>query len=199
MKKILFLSILLVGSFFSVLEVPRAFAKDGAPKEAMEPFTCDMNFFKAQVPSDWELNEEITTGRIEKVYGFDLKGPRNSEGAFTSMTVLYYGPDHPRFHASEDFIEANRDTSLSLPGEKDGPLTPVTVAGVSGQEFIRNVFLFIPPHAVEPKKIPMKERLIILPAAKGGFYTLEYSAPEDAYETYQSVFEQVLNSFKPNA
>jgi len=172
-------------------------APDGAGKT--QHFVCDMNFFTAEVPSDWELNEEIIVGRAEKVYGFDLKGPRNPEGAFTSMTVFYYGPDHFRFHAPEDFIEANRDTSLSLPGEKDGPLTPITVAGMSGQEFVRNVFLLIPPHAVEPKKIRMQERLIILPAAKGGFYTMEYSAPEDAYETYKAVFEQVLNSFKPNA
>lgn len=200
MKKTVLFFIMIAASV--AFSVPRGgHAQEDVPEAIGEtqPFTCDMNFFKAQVPSDWELNEEIITGRIEKVYGFDLKGPKNPEGAFTSITVLYYGPDHPRFHAPEDFIQVNRDTSLSLPGEKDGPLTPVTVAGRAGQEFVRNVFLIIPPYAVEQKKIPMQERLIILPGIKGGFYTLEYSAPEDSYETYKATFEQILTSFKPNA
>jgi len=165
-----------------------------------EEFVCDMNFFKANVPTDWARHEEITQGRIAKAYGVDLRGPQNKDGAFSRISITYYGPDHRRFRSAEKFLELNATMTvvmLHVEGETIGPVSEVSVAGMTASQFDRRVFLFIPPYSVKSKKIPMFERLIVL-KGKEGFYVLEYSSPEDVANKHIKVFEQVVASFKPN-
>ncbi len=182
----------MAGLVFAEADLP------GGAGEGSEKFICYKNFFTVNIPTSWEKYEEILAADEEKVYGVDLKGPQNQEGAFTSISVQYYGPDHLMFQFAEKFIEANSKVRIAE-GEKVGPLTTATLAGRPARQFDRNVFLLIPPHAVTPKQIPMFERLIVLPGLKGGFYVLQYSSPEDLSKQYMEIFEKVVASFKPNA
>lgn len=163
-------------------------------------FICYRDFFRVKVPAEWEQYEEILMADETKEYGIDLKGPANKDGAFTSITIIYYGPDHGRM-TMEKFIELNahEDESLKIEGEKYGEITSVVVAGETASQFDTTDFLFLPIYAVEQMKIPMLNRTIVLKGKKGGFYVLEYSSPEDSFAQYLRIFMDVLASFNPKA
>lgn len=198
--------IFLIGVVLGIGFLP-VFAVDGqatAANETASPelteFICHRNFFRVNVPSDWVQYEEIMMADETKEYGVDLKGPANKDGAFTSMTLIYYGPDHKRFTA-EKFLKLNayEDAGLKIEGEKYGKITDVVVAGQPANQFDKTEFLFLPIYAVEQVKIPMVKRTIVLKGKKGGFYVLEYSSPKDSFAQYLKIFEDVLASFRPNA
>lgn len=161
-------------------------------------FICYRDFFRVKVPAQWVQYEEILMADETKEYGIDLKGPANKDGAFTSITIIYYGPDHGRM-TMEKFIELNvhEDKSLRIEGEKYGKITSVVVAGQPASQFDKTEFLFLPIYAVEQVKIPMLKRTIVFKGKKGGFYVLEYSSPEDSFAQYLEIFEKVLASLDP--
>lgn len=164
------------------------------PDRQFLPFTCYSNYFKVQVPADWKLYEDITAADAEKVYGMDVKGPANKDGAFTSITVLYYGPDHLLFKSPEEFIKANSTPKGRGTAEKFERVTPADVAGKKASRIDRHVFLTLPSRK---EAIPMHELLFVLPVEKGGFFVLEYSSAEDVFDKYVSIFDVVLATFKP--
>jgi hypothetical protein len=49
---------------------------------------------------------------------------------------------------------------------------------------------------MNPRKFPMDERYIVIPA-KEGFYVLRYTASPDMVKRFEGVFQTVLNSFEP--
>lgn len=169
-------------------------------KEVFKNYTCHMNYFTAKIPKSWVRHENITAGEAAKEYGVHLRGPQNKDGGFTSISIIYYGPDHGRFNSAEKFLKLNSDPneSMPLPGETFGLVETVSIAGRSASQFDKKTFIFIPPYAVEPVKIPMFERTIVLKGNEG-FYALTYSAPEDISGEYMEIFEQVIASFTPNA
>lgn len=169
-------------------------------KEVFEDFICYNNYFTAKIPKSWVKYENIIGGEVAKEYGVDLKGPKNKDGGFSSISIIYYGPDHGYFTSAEKFLKLNADPhdSLSLPGETVGPVKTVSIAGRSASQFDRKEFLFISLYAVDQVEIPMFERLIILKGNKG-FYVLTYSAPEDIAGESMKIFDQVIASFTPNA
>ncbi len=165
---------------------------------ALEDYTSYDNSFEASVPAGWVRTEDIGNAGTGGETWVDLRGPQNEDGAFTGITFIYYHPDHPRFTSTDKFIRVNTDANdgLLLPGENVGPVVPVTVAGIPARQFERRTFIFIPPYAVDPVKIPMFERVIVLEGKKG-FYVLKFSSPENVYQDYLGIFEEVAGSFKP--
>lgn len=168
-------------------------------EERFENFICYNNYFTAKIPAGWNKYEDILDGEATREYGVDLQGPQNKDGAYTSITVIYYLPDHVMFQTVEKFIEVNANPNdyMNRHGETVTPVKEIPLAGTSASTFDRKTFLFIPPYAVKPNKIPMFERLIVL-KAKEGFYVLKFSSPEDSYPNYLGTFEKVVKSFKPN-
>ena len=175
---------------------------DAAPaaEGAFERFICHKNHFTASIPSDWVSNEDIIDSDTTREYGVDLRGPKSADGAYVSIEVIYYGPDHGRFKAPEDFIRVNADPDdpLKIEGESVTPVTAVKIAGRDAVQFDRKTFLFLPIYSVDQKKIPMFERLIVMKGERG-FYLLKYSAPEDLAGQYLPVFDKVAGSLKPNS
>jgi hypothetical protein len=169
-------------------------------KEVFEKFICYNNYFTAKIPKSWAKYEEIGDADVYKEYGVDLKGPKNKAGGFPYIKITYYGPDHRRFKSVEDFLkfDVGPDGSWSLPAEKVGTAKAVSIAGRPANQLDKKAFIFMPPDAVNPVKIPMFERLIILKGDKG-FYVIMYSAPEDMVDESMKIFDQVIASFKPNA
>lgn len=163
-----------------------------------EEYICDGAFFKAQVPSVWRKTENITAGRQEKEYGADFTGPSNKDGAYARISLLYYGPDHGRM-TLEKYLQLNSEPDPLLPvaGEEFGEVKDVKLAGRAAKTFDRKTFDFLPPYAVEQKKIPVYERRVVFPAGKGGFYVLAFHAPADISRELWPVFEKVLDGFSP--
>lgn len=173
----------------------------GAGKTAaqMEKYTCDGNFFTAMVPKDWAKKENISSGRQAREFGVDLKGPANKDGAFSRISLTYFAPDHARFKTMEKYLRINAapDPDFPVPGEKYGPLSAVLVGNRRAQQFELRTFSFIPPDAVEPLKVAVYEKHVVVPGLKGGFYVLTYHAPADIAKAGAGVFKAVLAGFKP--
>ncbi|OGR50411.1 MAG: hypothetical protein A2049_03000 [Elusimicrobia bacterium GWA2_62_23] len=172
---------------------PAVCAGEAAPP-AMEKFVCDGNVFTAMVPSDWEKEEEIIAGRQEKQYGVDLYSP--GEKPAGAVSLIYFGPDHPRFKTWEKYLATLRDTKDGIQGEVVGKLTDTVVNNRYAKTFDKKTFAFIPPYAPEPEKIEMLERYVIIPAKKG-FYALSFKSPKGEAKRHLAVFEKILKSFKP--
>jgi hypothetical protein len=164
-----------------------------------ENFISDGNFFTALIPKDWEKEEDIILGRTAKEYGVILIGPRGMEGTPVMITVLYYGDGkdtHDWIKSAEDFINLNSKPNRRplLEGEEYGKVGEITLAGRKAKKFDRKTFVSI---STGSKKILIFERFVVVPTVTG-FYKIQYEAPSDLAKKYESVFDKVINSFKPN-
>lgn len=164
-----------------------------------ENFISDGNFFTALIPKDWEKEEDIILGRTAKEYGVLLIGPRGMEGTPVMITVLYYGDGkdtHDWIKSAEDFINLNSKPNRRplLEGEEYGEVGEITLAGRKAKKFDRKTFVSI---STGSKKILIFERFVVVPTVTG-FYKIQYEAPSDLAKKYESVFDKVINSFKPN-
>lgn len=115
------------------------------------------------------------------------------------ITILYYGDGkdtHEWIKSAEDFINLNSKPNRRplLEGEEYGEVGEITLAGRKAKKFDRKTFVSI---SAGSKKILIFERFVVVPAAIG-FYKLQYEAPSDLAKKYESVFDKVINSFKPN-
>jgi len=163
-----------------------------------ENFISDGNFFTALIPKDWEKEEDIILGRTAKEYGVVVVGPRGMEGTPVMITILYYGDGkdtHEWIKSADDFINRNSKTYLGklLEGEEYGEVREIIFAGRKAKKFDRKTFVSIS----SSKKILIFERFVVVPATTG-FYKIQYEAPSDLAKKYESVFDRVINSFKPN-
>lgn len=173
---------------------PAAFAGDAAAQPGMVKYTADGSVFTAMVPSDWEKEEEIIAGRQEKQYGVDLYSPGKKPAA--AVSLIYFGPDHPRFKTYEKYLATLRDTKDSVPGEVAGKVTDTVVNNRYAKTFDKKSYALYPPYAPAPEKIEMFERYVVVPAKKG-FYSLTLKAPKGEAKRYLAEFEKILKSFKP--
>lgn len=167
-----------------------------------ENYISDGNFFTALIPKNWDKDEDIILGRTAKEYGVIVVGPRGMEGTPVMITILYYGDGkdtHEWIKSAEDFINRNSKPYRGklLEGEEYGEVREIIFAGRKAKTFDRKTFVSIPPNAAVPKKILIFEKFVVVPAVIG-FYKLQYEAPSDLAKKYESVFDKVINSFKPN-
>jgi len=168
------------------------------PKEqAFEKFTCDGNLFTAMIPSDWEKAEEIILGRQEKRYGVDLTAPQMAEGAFTNISLIYFGPDHLMFKTYEKYIAKNMEMPRKKKGEKTTGPREITFNGRKALTFEVQRYDSIPPGAAKPSYVLIYQKQIVIPAKKG-FFVMILEAPKSAAKTYLTVFDKIGASFKPN-
>ena len=145
-----------------------------AESETFETFICYNSCFTASIPSDWVRYEDIMDSEATREYGVDLRGPKNADGAYVTIDIIYYAPDHDMFKTAEDFIRANANLreTLKAQGESVTPVTATQIAGRDAVQFDKKAILFLPFDSADPKKIMMFERLIVM-KGKEGFYLLK--------------------------
>jgi hypothetical protein len=168
--------------------------------DAFEEYVSEGGYFKVSLPSTWGKTDESfgLSAEEKKVYGVDILGPSSNDGIASVIAVHYYAPGNLLYETMEGFINIHAQPALgvNLDGRKYGPVRGAVVAGRPAKVFERKVYEYIPPEALDPKKIAVYERYVVIPAQKG-FYVLRYSAPEDIAEKYKPVFEKVISSFEP--
>lgn len=163
---------------------------------AFEKFTSDGAFFTAMIPSDWEKAEEIILGRQEKRYGADLTAPKMAEGAFTNISLIYFGPDHLMFKTYEKYIARNMEMPRKKKGEQTTGPHETVLNGRKAFSFEVQRYEAIPPGAPDPARVLIYRKQIIIPAKKG-FYALILESPKSAAKSYLAVFDKICASFKP--
>lgn len=179
-----------------------------------EKYISEGNFFAVSIPKGWGKEEKdfsrAYTKTGDKVYGVELFGPRNEDGARLTISILYY--EYGQFFKSyERYINLKTGTFTRLAPEKDVSITKMAVAGREAKKFEIEIFELIllpfdPPDFKEgvkyelvppSKKVTVIEKYIVIPAEKG-FYVLNYHAPEDIAKKYESVFDKIISSFEPH-
>lgn len=176
------------------LALPLPFAA-AAQEGGQVKYICDGAFFTAMIPSGWEKEEEILAGRAEKQYGVDLYSPGDKPGA--AISLLYFGPDHPRFKTFEKYIATLRDTKDRIRGEKPGKIRDTVVNNRYARTFDRRSYSMVPAYSPKPAKVEMLERFVVVPSKKG-FYSLSFKAPKGEAGRFLPIFEKIIATFKPS-
>jgi len=81
-------------------------------------------------------------------------------------------------------------------GEKYGEVNEIQIEGRVAWNFERDKFTFMPPRSINPKKIPIYERFVVI-SARQGFFVLRSNAGGDKKSMVQDQFNAVLASFRP--
>ncbi len=172
----------------------------GTVPEAFEEYVSEGGYFKVALPSAWGKTDESfgLSAEEKKVYGINILGPSSNDGIASVIAVHYYAPGNLLHKTMERFITIHAQPFMGVnsEGEEYGPVRDALVAGRPAKVFERKIYEYLQPHVIDPKKIAVYERYVVIPAQKG-FYVLRYSAPEDIAEKYRGVFEKVISSFEP--
>jgi hypothetical protein len=149
------------------------------------------------IPSNWEKAEEIILGRQEKRYGVDLTAPETAEGAFTNISLIYFGPDHLLFETYENYIVKNMEMPRKKKGEKTTGPMELIFNGRKAITFETERYESIPPGSAAPASVLIYQKQIVIPA-KEGFFVIILESPKTAAKAYLDIFDKIGASFKPN-
>jgi hypothetical protein len=176
--------------------------------EAFEEYISDGNYFKCLLPEGWSRYEAPDYSReASKVYGIEVY--QGSSEHRVGVSVKYYAGDNKLHKSAEKFIGIHSRPVFGGPekeGEKYGPVKEILMQGVKAKTFERVRYEFEDHiynpvskryyEPMNPRKFPIDERYIVIPA-KEGFYVLRYTASPDTVKRFEGVFQTVLNSFEP--
>lgn len=183
-------------NILSLLLVLVPSAPAAPPAAAALEYVCDGGHFTAMIPSGWQKEDDVLVGRREKQYGVDLYAPDRGQDPASTISLIYFGPDHARFKTPEKYIKMQLETRDRVPGETAGKVKDTVVSHRYSRTLDKRSYDLVPPYSVEQRKVEMFERLVVMPA-KGGFYVLSFKAPKNKAARLLPVFEKILKTFKP--
>lgn len=185
--------ILVLALFFVLAAVCPGQAQEeiGLPASTVKPetfkeFVCPSGEFKVLLPGEWE--RYVTDLPQDKVCGVDVA----LTGA-ASVTIFYYGPGTTIKPPMEDMVKAMTTPRPDRPGETVGPAVPATVGGRKALRIERHIF----PGVHKRSTVLTHKLTFMIAIEKGGYFSLEYSSPEEEYDKYIGNFDLILASFEP--
>lgn len=160
----------------------------------------EKGYFSMKIPVGWNKYDTVfgLSQEEKKVYGVDFIAPSGQDGLTPRISVHYYAPGNLVHKSADKFIKLHALPVLGVAeeGEKYGPVEDGFVDKRRAKIFERNLFEFVPPGTINPKKIPIYEKFAVVPA-KDGFYVLRLYSPGENSKTNLKAYESVLTSFKP--
>jgi hypothetical protein len=160
----------------------------------------DVKQFEVGVPVGWSRYSSAFGLSPEEKGVFDLVvlGPPSVEGIRSEIRVAYYAPGNMICKTVEKYLRLHTQPVFGSPspGETYGTVREERIRGRTAWVFERGKFEFLPPESVEPQKIPVHERYVVI-SAREGFFVLHCYAGLDRKAIVLALFEAVLASFKP--
>ncbi len=158
----------------------------------------EKGLFTVSFPEGW-VRAETGLGlssEEKKVYGAELAGPESS-GIAVRIGVHYYAPGNLLQPTAKGFIKLHSRPALGVDPDDGvyGNVKASKVGNYRAEVFDRTTYVYVPPDAMNPKKVPVYERFAVVPVRRG-FYVLRYYAPKETAERYLPAFEAVLSSFR---
>jgi hypothetical protein len=171
---------------------------DNAPGFA--DYMASGNYFKCSIPADWGVYDPGfgLSEEEKKVYGVTLSGPQNESPIAPIITMHYYAPDNLLHKTMDIFIRSHSQPVLGFvsEGESYGEVRDIEFTGRKAKTFERIGIQFIGEWVMNPSKVSIYEKFIVIPAMKGaGFYVLKLSVPVEIKDQYTGIFEQTIKSF----
>jgi hypothetical protein len=181
--------------------IPSAFAESDKMPKFIE-YKSSADYFKCNIPANWSIYDPGfgLSAEEKKVYGVTLFGPRNGSPVTPVISVHYYAPGNLLHKTMEVFIRRHAWPVLGFvaEGKSYGEVRQSEFAGREAKEFERIDIRFIGERTLNPPKVSIHEKFIVVPAAKDeGFYVLKLSVPAADKDKYTEVFGESVKSFIP--
>jgi hypothetical protein len=145
--------------------------------------------FDCASPAGWGLQRRAD--------GVVFEGARDEHGVAALIIIRYVGPGNKLYGTPDAYMRrVTAKPDVALPGWKTGVVEAAVVAGRPSKRVVNDVADYVPPHALDTKRVPVREEYFAVPASRG-FYVLEYRAPSALFAPQREVFARVLESFKP--
>lgn len=186
---------------------------DEEQQTKFQEYISEGDYFRCIIPEGWHKWEsDFGLSQSEKkVYGIVMFGPAIADGLKARISVHYYAEGNLVHKTADRFIETHSKPvfgpGTEIPGSKYSRVADTVVARRKAKKFEQQTFDFIDhvydPKSgrfytpIDPKKIPVIEKFIVIPT-KEGYYVLHYYAPLEISEANFKAFEEVVKSFKPN-
>lgn len=191
---------LLLGSTASVSLTAITTTKDHPTATSGLRQVRDIKQFDVSVPVDWDrYSPQMGLSPEEKgVFDVVMIGPSSIEGRHSEISIAYYAPGNLIHKTSERFLQLHSKPVFGSPspGEVYGDVKEERIRGRLTWVFERDKFEYQQPERLNPKKIPIHERFVVI-SARNGFYVLRSSAGLDRKAMVLALFEAVLASFTP--
>lgn len=160
------------------------------------------NYFKCSIPADWSVYEPGfgLSAEEKKVYGVTLCGPPNSGPVAPLISLHYYTPGNLLHKTMDIFIRRHSGPVLGFvtKGKSYGEVRQIEIAGRVAKIFERIDIRFIGERTINPPKVSIFEKFIVIPAVKDeGFYVLKLSVPNETKDKYTEIFGKTVKSFLP--
>lgn len=176
-----------------------------------EPYRCLDQSFTVSIPRGWTRVENgHPYGDLTTISGVRLMGPVALENGPVTISVLHYSGEH-LFRTPEEFIQNELNSIVRIDHEREATLTERRTARWSGRMFYTKTFelVYLPQLDPQPlpegvvvelappnKQIDMMNQYIVIAAHKG-FFVLKLSTPDGLTKEYQSLFDDITESFRP--
>lgn len=160
------------------------------------------NYFKCNIPADWSVYDPVfgLSAEEKKVYGVTLFGPQDGSKVPPVISIHYYAPGNLLHKTMDIFVRIHSGPVLGfvLEGKSYGEVRQIEIAGREAKTFERIDIRFIGERAINPPRVSIFEKFVVIPARKdGGFYVLELSVPVETKDKYTGIFEESVKSFLP--
>ena len=160
------------------------------------------NYFKCSIPADWSVYDPVfgLSAEEKKVYGVTLFGPQNGSPVSPVISIHYYAPGNLLHKTMDRFVRLHSGPVLGfvLEGKSYGEVRQIEIAGREAKTFERIDIKFIGHEVMNPPRVSIFEKFIVIPARKDeGFYVLELSVPDETKDKYKGIFEESVKSFLP--
>lgn len=196
-------------SLFSIIEKYFTFEfpefKEIRP-EPYDKFVMDHDYFTCYLPAGWK--QERDKEGDEKAGIFEVRltmpekaEPEDGEKYFFPDPLIYagyYSKNNNQSKTYESFIKDYEELARKREGsDRSRYEKPVKIKfnGKEAAEIMYEVFREEPRGPLVTIKYWLKAKFIVI-KAKVGFYALAYKSPQEYYDRYLPVFEEVANSFK---
>lgn len=168
----------------------------------LKEYVSSGNYFKCIIPESWSLYQSSfgLSEEEKKVYGMTLFGPQNESPVAPEISIHYYAPENLLHKTMDVFIRRHSGPVLGFvsEGKSYGEVRQTEIAGRKAKTFERIDIRFIGERVMNPLKVSIYEKFIVIPARKDeGFYVLKLSVPVEIKEKYAVIFEEVAKSFLP--
>ncbi|HOX21912.1 MAG TPA: hypothetical protein PLL10_00495 [Elusimicrobiales bacterium] len=147
-----------------------------------------------EVPQNWQL-EPAPYVKQTGVPGITASAPGISAEQLASISVSYYPPNNKIYGSSTAYISKQTEPGLSPVGRKVGKPQPARLGALEASVMELETLLLYPPEALSPKKVPVKEKIVVADAGKG-FFVVRCSAAKSLYVRMSKHFDAALRTFK---
>ena len=196
-------SLLSIIERYFTLEPPRS---GGAEPEPFTEFSMDHGYFTCYLPTRWKLERDPEGDEKAGIFEVRLTAsekakPEDGESYFFPDPLIYVGyyrKDNQQNKTYESFIKDYEELLLRREGSDRSRYEKpkeIEFGGREATEITYEVYQEVPRGPLVTIECWLKARFIVVKGDEG-FYVLAYKSPQEFYDEYSHVFEEVVETFE---